>query len=57
LPGHIAHRKTTGYLGEGTSIVGVWQNLQGKIAGSMEYFAEHGYQRALKKVLKYRYAA
>jgi multidrug efflux pump subunit AcrB len=57
LPGHIAHRKTTGYLGEGTFIVGVWQNLQGKIAGSMEYFAEHGYQRALKKVLKYRYAA
>ena len=57
LPGHIAHRKTTGYLGEGTSIVVVWQNLQGKIAGSMEYFAEHGYQRALKKVLKYRYAA
>ena len=41
LPGHIAHRKTTGYLGEGTFIVGVWQNLQGKIAGSMEYFAEH----------------
>ncbi|MEX2469073.1 MAG: efflux RND transporter permease subunit, partial [Pseudohongiellaceae bacterium] len=57
LPGHIAHRKTTGYLGEGSWIVRRWQAFQGSIAGAMEYFAEHGYQRALKKVLKYRYAA
>lgn len=57
LPGHIAHRKTTGYLFEGTYLVNAWQNFQGKIAGGMEYFATHGYERALKKVLKYRYAA
>ncbi|NKB33831.1 MAG: AcrB/AcrD/AcrF family protein [Pseudomonadales bacterium] len=57
LPGHIAHRKTEGYLGESWPIVKYWQALQGKIAYSMEYFAEHGYRRALKKVLKYRYAA
>lgn len=57
LPGHIAHRKTEGYFLEGTRVVTIWQNFQGKIAHSMEHFAEHGYERALKKVLKYRYAA
>lgn len=57
LPGHIAHRKTSGYFGEGSWIVSHWQAFQEKIAGGMEYFAEHTYQRALKKVLKYRYAA
>ena len=57
LPGHIAHRKTSGYLGEGSWVVSHWQWLQGKIASGMEYFADHTYQRALKKVLKYRYAA
>ncbi len=57
LPGHIAHRKTEGYFLEGTALVRHWQSIQGKIAESMEYFAEHGYQRALKKVLRYRYAA
>lgn len=57
LPGHIAHRKTKGYFLEGSKVVTVWQNFQNKIAGSMEYFAEHGYERALKKVLRYRYAA
>lgn len=57
LPGHIAHRKTAGYFLEGSWIVTAWQNFQGRIASSMEYFAEHRYQRALNKVLKYRYAA
>ncbi|MBM87528.1 MAG: cobalt-zinc-cadmium resistance protein [Gammaproteobacteria bacterium] len=57
LPGHIAHRKTEGYLFEKSPIVKNWQNLQGKIASGMEYFAEHSYRRALKKVLEYRYAA
>lgn len=57
LPGHVAHRKTSGYLGEGTWIVTHWQRLQGAIADGMEYFAEHYYHRSLKKVLKYRYAA
>jgi multidrug efflux pump subunit AcrB len=57
LPGHIAHRKTEGYMFEGTKLVVGWQALQGKISDSMEHFAEHGYRRALRKVLKYRYAA
>ncbi|PCI75718.1 MAG: cobalt-zinc-cadmium resistance protein [SAR86 cluster bacterium] len=57
LPGHIAHRKTEGYFLENTWLVTAWQKFQGRIAHSMEYFAEHGYERALKKVLKYRYAA
>lgn len=57
LPGHIAHRKTEGYFLEGSTVVVYWQRFQNKIAEGLEYFAEHGYQRALKKVLKYRYAA
>lgn len=57
LPGHIAHRKTEGYLFEKSAVVGYWQRFQNRIAESMEYFAKHGYQRALKKVLRYRYAA
>ncbi len=57
LPGHIAHRKTEGYFLEGSALVVRWQRFQNRIAESMENFAEHGYQRALKKVLKYRYAA
>jgi len=57
LPGHIAHRKTEGYWGEGSLIVRSWQNFQEKIAQGLENFAEHGYRRVLRKVLKYRYAA
>ncbi len=57
LPGHIAHRKINGYFGEGSSFVAKWQVFQGRIAGAMEHFAEHGYRRALKSVLKHRYAA
>lgn len=57
LPGHIAHRKTEGYLFEGSKIVSFWQKVQGRIASGMEHFAEFGYRRALTKVLKYRYAA
>jgi len=57
LPGHIAHRKTEGYFLEGTRLVTSWQTVQEKIAYGMEYFSEHGYRRALRTVLKYRYAA
>ena len=56
LPGHIAHRKTEGYFLEHSWLVRHWQSFQGRIAHGMEYFAEHSYRRALKKVLKYRYA-
>lgn len=57
LPGHLAHRKTTGYLFEGSRLLNWWLNFQGRIAYGMEYFAEHTYGRALRKTLKYRYAA
>ncbi len=57
LPGHIAHRKVTGYFGEGTRLVTAWQSFQGKLADGMEYFADNYYRRALNKVLRYRYAA
>ena len=57
LPGHIAHRKTEGYLFENSWVVKRWQAFQGKISYGMEHFADHGYRRALRKVLKYRYAA
>jgi multidrug efflux pump subunit AcrB len=56
LPGHLAHRKTEGYFLDGSWIVKAWQKLQGALAGSMEAFADHGYRRSLRKVLKYRYA-
>lgn len=56
LPGHLAHRKTSGYLGEGTLLVEFWRRFQGSIASSMERFAKHNYRDALVKVLKYRYA-
>ncbi|SVA41114.1 uncharacterized protein METZ01_LOCUS93968, partial [marine metagenome] len=56
LPGHIAHRRTEGYLLENSFIVTKWQSFQGKIAYGMEYFAEHGYRSLLDKVLRYRYA-
>jgi len=57
LPGHIAHRKTQGYFLEGSKIVTAWQKFQGNIATWLEDFAEHGYKRVLKTVLRYRYAA
>ena len=57
LPGHIAHRRTEGYFGDGSRAVVAWQHFQTRIADGMENFAEHSYRRALRKVLKYRYAA
>lgn len=57
LPGHLAHRKTEGYLGQHSALVMFWRRFQGSIASSMERFAKHNYRNALVKVLKYRYAA
>ena len=57
LPGHIAHRRTEGYFLEKSLLVKKWQAFQGRIADGLEYFAEHGYRRALKRVLEYRYVA
>ena len=36
LPGHIAHRRTEGYLFENSFIVTKWQSIQGKISYGME---------------------
>lgn len=57
LPGHIAHRKTEGYLFENSWFVKQWQKIQQGISHGMEHFSDHGYRRALRTVLKYRYAA
>ncbi|MDP1930566.1 MAG: efflux RND transporter permease subunit [Gammaproteobacteria bacterium] len=57
LPGHLAHRRTTGYWLEGTPIVEKWLQLQKKIASGLEYFAHHYYQPALRSCLHHRYAA
>ena len=57
LPGHISHRRTEGYFLEKSAIVRKWQAFQGKIAYGLEYFAEHGYRRALKRVLEFRYVS
>jgi len=57
LPGHIAHRKTSGYFMEHSQFVTFWRRFQGSIAGSLERFSKHTYRNALVKVLKYRYAA
>ncbi|MEX2132213.1 MAG: efflux RND transporter permease subunit [Pseudohongiellaceae bacterium] len=57
LPGHLAHRKVKGYVGEKAAIVVLWQRVQGSISRSMERFARHTYRNALVKVLEYRYAA
>jgi len=55
LPGHIAHRKTEGYWFEHSAAVRKWQAFQGAIATGLEHFTEHGYRRALQRVLEYRY--
>ncbi|GAB1270301.1 efflux RND transporter permease subunit [Aurantivibrio infirmus] len=57
LPSHLAHRKMTGYMFEKSKFVEKWQQMQSKIARSLEYFAEHYYQGFLKVVLHNRYAA
>ena len=51
LPGHIAHRRTEGYFGDGSRAVVAWQNFQARIADGMENFAEHSYRRALRRCL------
>ena len=57
LPGHIAHRKTRGYLFADSWWVRIWQNFQNRIAHGLEHLAEHGYRRVLRRVLQYRYTA
>ena len=55
LPAHLAHRKTSGYLFESSSLVAGWTRFQGKLSGSLENFAEHQYRRFLEKTLEWRW--
>lgn len=56
LPSHLAHRRTKGYLFEGTVLVERWLALQQRISSGLEYFATHIYQPALRTCMHYRYA-
>lgn len=56
LPGHLSHRRTTGYFLEGSAFVSRWLGLQKRIANGLVYFANHLYQPALRVCLHYRYA-
>ncbi|MEX1032594.1 MAG: efflux RND transporter permease subunit [Cellvibrionaceae bacterium] len=57
LPCHLAHRKTSGYWFENSRLVKRWQQMQTAIARGLEHFAETGYQKYLRVVVHYRYAA
>ena len=55
LPAHLAHRKVSGFLFETSSLVAGWTRFQGKLSGSLEYFAENQYRRFLEKTLEWRW--
>lgn len=55
LPAHLAHRKTEGYLGEGTKPVNAWIKFQGKFSGALEWFALEVYRPFLVKTLEWRW--
>jgi len=55
LPAHLAHRKTEGYRGEQNPMVKTWVRLQGKLAYSLEWFADNGYKPFLVKSLEWRW--
>jgi len=54
LPAHLAHRNRS----RGKSVLGRrWEHFQEGVAGRLEDFAEHRYQRVLRYVLTHRYPA
>ena len=55
LPAHLSHRKTEGYLFHKTAPVKLWINFQGKIAASLEWFAQDLYRRCLVRTLEWRW--
>ncbi len=55
LPAHLRHRKTSGYLGEGTRFVNWWIAFQSRLANSLVTFANNIYAPALNKALEWRY--
>ncbi len=56
LPSHLSHRRTSGYLLEGSAIMTRWLALQERISQGLNNFAANSYQKALRKCLDYRYA-
>jgi len=55
LPAHLGHGKAV--TGELKSDAGAWARLQDRFAKGLEHFTHDRYQRALKRVLAFRYAA
>ena len=55
LPAHLAHRKTEGYLLEGTPLVEGWIKFQGRFSGGLESFATNNYKPFLEKTLEWRW--
>ncbi|MBT4159949.1 MAG: efflux RND transporter permease subunit, partial [Gammaproteobacteria bacterium] len=55
LPAHLAHRSTEGYFLHGTPLVENWTKFQGKISGSLEWFAQDIYKPFLVKTLEWRW--
>ncbi|MDO8331758.1 MAG: efflux RND transporter permease subunit, partial [Fluviicoccus sp.] len=56
LPSHLSHRRTSGYLLEGSPVMTRWLALQERISQGLNSFAANTYQKALRKSLEYRYA-
>jgi len=55
LPSHLAHRKTEGYFMSETRLVKGWIKYQGRLAGSLEWFANGVYKPFLMKSLEWRW--
>lgn len=55
LPAHLAHRRTKGYIGEGTRFVNGWLAFQGKLTGGMDHLAQRIYQPRLLTAVRNRY--
>lgn len=55
LPAHLAHRKTEGYAFENNRFIKSWVRLQGKIADSLQWFAQDIYKPFLERSLEWRW--
>lgn len=55
LPAHLAHRKTDGYLLQGTKPVETWIRFQSRFANALENFALNVYRPFLERTLEWRW--
>ena len=55
LPAHLAHRKTSGYLGEKSAFVQKWIRFQGFFLNGLETVGSQVYQPALRASLEWRW--